>query len=624
MSDLKFADTHNLVAFLSKLAESEGFEQIVKTVNGEVKLQALVDKKKVIITESTIRRDLQLEDAKGTDCLPNATIFEQLTHIGAKTTAWNEFSSTMASAIICLATNQKFNFSMYIFDNMVKYVDSMVKFWMYPRFIQVFMNKQVGDMSHHKRIYITPSHTKNVFGSIKRECKCFSGRVTPLFPTMMVQAYKEMGEGSKIPTDPYRTPTITQPSSSQPQRKQKSRKSKKKNTDVPQPSGSTSDVPDENVPTTSNDPLLSVEDRLKLTKLMDLCTNLQKSRELQGRKIADIDTDAKVTLIDETLGRNDDNIMFDTSVLDEQEVKVEKVVSTAEVTTDSATTTTVDELTLAQTLIEIKAAKPKVVTTAVTTATTTVTRTKARGVVFQEPNYELAARLQAQEQEELTIKERSKMFVELMDKIKKHFARLRAEEHNRSQMSTYLKHMAGYKQNQLKSKNYDEIQKLFDKSMTRVNMFVDIDTELVKRSSKKAEMAQESSSKRAGDELEQEKAKKQKINDDEAEMKKHMEIVPDDNVAIDATPLATKPTIIIDWKIIKEGNRGYFQIIRADGSSRRYSSMIKMLQSIDKEDLETLWKLVKAKYRNTRLKEGYKRVLWGDLKVMFKPDVESK
>ncbi|GKC10646.1 hypothetical protein Tco_1007428, partial [Tanacetum coccineum] len=83
---------------------------------------------------------------------------------------------------------------------------------------------------------------------MKREGKGFSGRVTLLFQTMMVQAHKEMGEGSEIPTDPHHTPIITHPSSSQPQRKQKSRKSKKMNT----------------------------EDRLKLTELMDLCTNLQK------------------------------------------------------------------------------------------------------------------------------------------------------------------------------------------------------------------------------------------------------------------------------------------------------------------------------------------------------------
>ncbi|GKE24126.1 hypothetical protein Tco_1435638, partial [Tanacetum coccineum] len=351
-------------------------------INNTVRIKRinLVDKKKVIITESTIRRDLQLEDANGVDCLPNA-IFEQLTLIGyeklsqkltfykaffspqwkflihtilqclsIKTTAWNEFSSTMASAIICLATNQKFKFSKYIFDNMVKNMDSMVQFWIYPRFIQVLMNKQVGDMSHHKRIYVTPSHTKKIFGNMKREGKGFSGRVTPLFQTMLVQAHEEMGEGLEIPTDPHHTPTITQLSSSQPQRKQKSRKSKKKNIEVPQPSGSTDNVPDENVPTTSNDPLLSGEDRLKLTELIDLCTNLQKKvldlekaktdqntrrvessceaslgdqedASKQGRKIADIDADAK------------------------QEVEVEKVVSTAEVTTESATTTTVDEFT---------------------------------------------------------------------------------------------------------------------------------------------------------------------------------------------------------------------------------------------------------------------------------------
>ncbi|GKE49782.1 hypothetical protein Tco_1481040, partial [Tanacetum coccineum] len=92
------------------------------------------------------------------------------------------------------------------------------------------------------------------------------------------------------------------------------------------------------------------------------------------------------SLVDEAQGRNDDNLMFDTGVLYEQEVEVEKVVSTAEVTTVSATTTTVDELTLAQTLIEIKEAKPKAVTTAATTTTTAVTRPKARGVVVQEPS----------------------------------------------------------------------------------------------------------------------------------------------------------------------------------------------------------------------------------------------
>ncbi|GJV81601.1 hypothetical protein Tco_1517471 [Tanacetum coccineum] len=165
----------------------------------------------------------------------------------------------------------------------------------------------------------------------------------------------------------------------------------------------------------------------------------------------------------------------------------------------------------------------------------------------------LAERLQAKEKEELTDEEKARLFIELLEKRKKHFAALRAQEkrnkpptkvQKKSTMSTYLKHMAGYKQSQLKNKSFAEIKKLFDKAMTRVNMFVDIDTELVRENSKKdeAEMEQESSSKRAGDELEQEKTKKQKIDDDqeEAKLKKLMEVISDEEgVAIDAIPLST-------------------------------------------------------------------------------------
>ncbi|GJY48047.1 hypothetical protein Tco_0438003 [Tanacetum coccineum] len=426
---------------------------------------------------------------------------------------------------------------------------------------------------------------------------------------------------------------------------------------------------------------------------------------------------------------NDDNLMFDTDVLEEQEKDVaEKEVSIAdpvttagevvttanvEVSTVKAPTTTIDELTLAQTLIEIKAAKPKAVTSAATTTTTT--RPKARGVVVQEPSefkttssslqasklpqakdkgkgimvepevplkkkdqlaldeemarnleaqlqaelieeeriarqkeeeanialleswdntqammeadFELAQWLQVEEHGEITIEEISRLFVELMEKRKKHFAALRAQEkrskpptkaEKRNTMSTYLKNMAGYKHNQLKSKSYDEIQEMFDKKMKRVNTFVDMNTELVKDSKTKVE----GSSKRAGNELEQEKAKKQKVGDDqeEAEMKRHIKIVKDNEVEIDAIPLATKSPVIVDYKIDKDGRMGYFKLIRADGSSKRYSSMIKMLQGIDREDLETLWKLVKAKYENTRPEDDYKSVM-GDLKVMFVLDI---
>ncbi|GKB85002.1 hypothetical protein Tco_0957274 [Tanacetum coccineum] len=160
----------------------------------------------MIITESSIRSDLHLEDVGGTDCLPTATIFEELARMGyekpsqkltfykaffspqwkflihtitqslsAKTTTWNEFSSTMAFAIICLATNQKFNLSKFIFDAIVKHLEGGVKFLMCPRFVQVFINQLLGDMSHHKKIYVNPSHTKKIFANMRREGNNFSG-----------------------------------------------------------------------------------------------------------------------------------------------------------------------------------------------------------------------------------------------------------------------------------------------------------------------------------------------------------------------------------------------------------------------------------------------------------------
>nr|GEV59936.1 hypothetical protein [Tanacetum cinerariifolium] len=92
-------------------------------------------------------------------------------------------------------------------------------------------------------------------------------------------------------------------------------------------------------------------------------------------------------------------------------------------------------------------------------------------------------------------------------------------------------------------------------------------------------------------------------------MKLYMRIVPNEEIAIDAIPLATKSPVIVEYKIVKEGKISTYHIIRADESTKRYTSMIKLLENIDKKDLETLWKLVKDKHGNTRLEENYERVL---------------
>ncbi|GKB36250.1 hypothetical protein Tco_0881192 [Tanacetum coccineum] len=103
-----------------------------------------------------------------------------------------------------------------------------------------------------------------------------------------------------------------------------------------------------------------------------------------------------------------------------------------------------------------------------------------------------------------------------------------------------------------------------------------------------------------------------KVDDDQeaAKIKELIEVILDEEeVTIDAIPLATKPLSIVDWKIHKEVKKIYYQIIRADGSSKMYLVFSQLFKSFDREDLETLWKLVKAKHGSTRPKEGYDRVI---------------
>ncbi|GJS80149.1 hypothetical protein Tco_0730030 [Tanacetum coccineum] len=422
MTILKFTDTHNMVAFLSKPAKSDGFEQIVdflnaqpiryaltvnptiyiscieqfcstgmvKTINGEVQLHALVDGKKIIISEASVRRDLKLEDE------------------------------------------------------------------------EVFLEQQLDDLSTHNSIYIAPSHIKKIFRNMRRVGKGFSDRVTPLFQTKVVQNQAEIGEGSANPTDPHHTPTFIQPSL-QPQKTQKPWKPKRKDAQVPQPSDPSDNVVDEAVhkelgnslvratttafsleaeqdsgnitktrsmvtpnessslgTTSSGGPRcqetmgdIIAQTRLKLNELMELCTNLQKkvldlekTKTTQANEIASLKRRVKklekknrsrthnlkrlykfgLTARVESFSDEEnlvsvqddaDKEMFDVDTLNGEEVfvagknenVVEEVVDAAQVSTAATTVTiTTEEINLAQALADIKSTKPK-----------------AKGIAFREP-----------------------------------------------------------------------------------------------------------------------------------------------------------------------------------------------------------------------------------------------
>ncbi|GJV30618.1 putative ribonuclease H-like domain-containing protein [Tanacetum coccineum] len=203
--------------------------------NGEMEITVTIDGKVKIVSEASIRRHLKLEDSNGHFSPQWRFLIHTIIHcLSSKKTAWEKFSSNIATAIICLATNRTFNFSKMIFDGMVKNLESKHKFLMYPRFIQVFLNKHKRLLLPHNRTYIAPTLTQKLFSNMRRASKGYTGVDIPLFPTMLVQGPVVQGEGSTVLVESHHTPTSA-PSTSQPPSSSPSRRTTRQESVVPQP-----------------------------------------------------------------------------------------------------------------------------------------------------------------------------------------------------------------------------------------------------------------------------------------------------------------------------------------------------------------------------------------------------
>nr|GEX71752.1 hypothetical protein [Tanacetum cinerariifolium] len=599
MSTLKFAEVHNLVVFLSKPTKSEGFEQIVdflnanhvqyaltinpivytscieqfwatvkaKTITWEVQLQALVDGKKVIITESTIRRDLRLEDAKGVYCLPNAAIFKQLTLMGKakrKDTQVPQLSGPTASVAV-EAVNEKM-------DN------SLVRAATIASSLEVEPNS----------------------GNISKT----QSKATP-------------NESSSQETDSSGGPrcqeniryTIAQTRS-------------------------------ENVSKFFNDSLLagvntpqSDEDSLKLKELMKLCTTLQsrvlaleQTKTTQANKIDNLKRRVKklekkkrsktyklkrlykVGLIarvesseDEGLGEEDvskqeriadidankdiylvnvhtDKDMFGVNDLDGDEV----IVKDPEILFD-----------IADDLRGEESARPKadkVViqeseqgTTTTTTAATIIiaasTGPKAKGLVIHKQEQAHAPTVSSQQPSQVKVLDKELAFMlQAEEEEEERLAREKAQqikEVNIAWVDIQAKIDADYQLAQrLKTEEQEELT----------------DEEKARFSKKAKAEVTKGSSNRDGEELKQENAKKQKMEDDKefAKLKQCLEIILEDgdDVTIDATPF-------------------------------------KMLKNFDREDLEVLWRLVKARFKKVKPVDYMDNFLLHNLKTMIEHHIED-
>ncbi|GJY22298.1 hypothetical protein Tco_0394864 [Tanacetum coccineum] len=160
----------------------------LRVINEVPHFCATVARKKVLISEETIRADLLFDDVDGVDCFPKQ--WKYLIHVllhclSPKSTSWEQFGTNIASALVGLATNQKFNFSLMIMNGMLGHISNGTPFLMYPRFIQLFLNKQLEGVTRPQNFLPSVTLPSKVFTFMRKHSPKFSCRITPLTPPML-------------------------------------------------------------------------------------------------------------------------------------------------------------------------------------------------------------------------------------------------------------------------------------------------------------------------------------------------------------------------------------------------------------------------------------------------------
>nr|GEW53967.1 hypothetical protein [Tanacetum cinerariifolium] len=299
----------------------------------------------------------------------------------------------------------------------------------------------------------------------------------------------------------------------------------------------------------------------------------QEDASKQRRMIKEIDQNAEIALDDETHGRTNDDEMFRVDDLAGEEVVMETTIVTTTIVKDSAapiTNVTKDKITMAQALAALKSIKPKVVvqeqemSTTIPAAATTVTTT-----VLTPRAKGIVFHEQKQSQIPIVSssknKGKSKMIKPKLPIKKKHHMRIHEE---------YARKLEAEEQEAARLSRDENVEPVID---------------------------------------------------DSEELKKCMEIVPDDGdeVLIEATPLSSRSPTIIDYKIHKEGKMTYFKIIRADGNSQVYQTFEKMFKNFKREDLKVPWAIVKDIFKKEKPVEDMDNLLFRTLKTMFEHHVED-
>nr|GEX64166.1 hypothetical protein [Tanacetum cinerariifolium] len=469
MTTPTFAKTHNLIDYLVKPAKSEGFEQIIDFLN-----------------ESSVRYALIASLTIRTSCIKQfwSTAKVKTVNDEVRVQALIDAKRYYGISNDLFATDQKFNFSRYILLSLVKNIEAGVPFYMFPRFVQLIVDHQLGDMSHHQGIYDNPSLTKKVFSNMKRVGTGFFGVITPLFENVLVSAAEEV---------------------------------------------------EHTIPSPSNDPILDADkDSLKFQELIDLCTRL--SNKVLDLKTEVINIKSYFTDKIKKLKNRVHKLKEENMILKEKSFKSAKIDTTA--------------------LVEDKEESFK----------------QGRMIADMDEDVESAKIDTAApvEDKEKSFKQ-GRMIADMDEDVEVNLKEAQAKAYNLDLQHSEkvlnmqdideeepVKNMAGFKMNFFKGMTYSEIRPLFEKHYNLNIAFLKKVEEEVTIQEKDIE---EEGNKRKGKCLEQEIAKKQMMDEKEEELKRHLQIVSndDDDVYTEATPLASK--------------------------------------NFDREDLETLWKLVKERLK---------------------------
>nr|GEV95526.1 hypothetical protein [Tanacetum cinerariifolium] len=637
--------------------------------NDVTRLQALVDKKKVVITEATIRDALRLDDAEGVDYLPNEEIFAELARMGyekpstkltfykaffssqwkflihtilqsmsAKRTSWNEFSSAMESAIICLSTGAETP----LFEGML---------------VEVF--EEEGDADEQIQDNIEDAAAQEADAAAHGADSVVQGDdvhetsiPSPTPPTPPLQQSQDLPSTSQV----QHTPPQSALPQSQPQ---------------PQAQPQAADFPmsllhealDACATLTRRVEHLEydkVAQALEITKLKRRVKKLEKGNKVKVLKLRRL----QKVKDDQVKGKQAEIYQIDmdhaSKVLSMQEdepaevQEVVDVVTTAKLITEvvtaasesvTATSTTIAAaephvhaatITAAPVRVAVASTRrkkrvvirnPKEESTAIIPADTK-SKDKGKGIMVEEPkplkkkqqvkmDEEYARKLHEELNKDIDgnvaidhVKQKAKEvpFVQRYQVMKK---RPQTKAQARKNIIMYLKNVAGFRLDYFKGMSYDEIRLIFEaKFNSNIAFLLKSKEQLEEEENRAIESINETPTQKA--------AKRRKLNKEVEDLKRYLEIVPDedDDVYTEATLLARKVPVV-DYEIIHLNNKPHYKINQADGTHQLYVSFLILLKNFDREDLESLWSLVKERFSKSKPNNFFDDFLLTTLRAMF-------